>query len=160
MAEVSVAAVPRRIVIFPGVALAAVLAACRAPARAPSDREWVANAHQIAEQLRGDLVLTAGAGTSVRSARRALHDDSSLFGLLIAYTDFGDCNAMVANVGDAPPRLSRAAHTLQRACAPLQHASRLFAHAAADADASALLAATRAAQSALPLLVHAELELR
>lgn len=112
------------------------------------------------EQLRGDVVLAASAGTSVRSARHSLQDDSLLFGLLIAYTDFGDCNAMVSNVGVAPPRRRAAGRTLRQACARLQRASGLFANAATHTDPRALLAAGRVAQPALPLLVHAELELR
>lgn len=142
------------------LALALTLAACGARAQAPTDRQWVANAREVAEQLRGDVVLSSGAGTTVRSARHALRDDSSLFGLLIAYTDFGDCNAMVANLGVAPRRLAPVARTLRHACARLQRASSLFARAATDTDPSALLAAARTAQPALPLLVHAELGLR
>jgi hypothetical protein len=140
-------------------ALAVVLAACGTAGRTPTDRQWLANAHGVVEQLRSDLVLSGAGGPDLRSATKALHDDADLYALVLAYTDFGGCNRMVANIGVATRGLAPVARMLTRACGHLQRASTLFSRAASANDPSALLSAARTAQQAAPLLVRAELQL-
>jgi hypothetical protein len=143
-------------------AAATVLAACGgAPARTPrsAGSEWTANASGVIDQLRSDTVAAAD-GDSPQSARAALHDESRLYGLLVAYSDFGGCRHMTRTLGDAPNGFGSTASTLARACARLQHASALFTQAASNNDAPALVAAAHAVRAAEPLLERAELELR
>jgi hypothetical protein len=144
------------------VVAAVVFAACgggtsQAPRSAAS--EWGANAAGIIDQLRADAVA-ASDGDSISSARAALRDESRLYGLLVAYSDFGGCRHMVGAVGRPPLPFRRVGVTLARACANLQSAAALFTRAASRSNAPALVAATRAVAVAAPLLEHAELELR
>lgn len=147
-----------RLALVLGV-LTVALAACGPAAQAPTDRQWLANANGLVQQLRNDLVLSAAGGPDVPSARHALADDSDLYDLLIAYSDFGGCNQMVGNIGAASGRLVRVERTLTRACIPLERASRLFSVAASSNDPHALLSAGRIAQTAEALLVRADLQL-
>src|SRR3954465_11935126 len=98
--------------------LAAVLAAgCGAQHRAaeqPSNREWAANARGVVDQLRGDIGAVASFGRFA-AARKGLEDDSELYGLLVAYTDFGGCRHMTAAVGVEPPGRTRGVRPLRRA---------------------------------------------
>ncbi len=144
------------------LALAVVLAACgggkpAVPRSAAS--EWTANAVGVIDQLRADAVA-ADDGDSVSSARAALHDDSRLYGLVVAYSDFGGCRHMVGAAGDPPLGFRAVQATLARACANLQRAASLFTRAASRTDAPALVAAARAVLVGAPLLDRAELELR
>jgi hypothetical protein len=143
-------------------AAAVVFAACgsgTSPAPSSPASEWTVNATGVIEQLRADTIA-ASDGDSRASARAALRDESRLYGLLVAYSDFGGCRHMVAAVGN-PPRGSRVVVlTLAHACASLQRAAALFTRAASKSDASALLAAARAVRATAPLLDRAELELR
>ena len=142
-------------------ALVVSLAACGGPA-APAQRsgasEWAANAGGVIQQLRADTVVTSDAD-SIASARAALRDESRLYALLVAYSDFGGCRHMVGAVGDAPAGFLAVEVTLGRACSSLQRASVLFTRAASASAASALLAASRAVLVAAPLLERAQLEL-
>jgi hypothetical protein len=113
----------------------------------------------VIDQLRADTVA-ASDGDSLASARAALGDESRLYGLLVAYSDFGGCRHMVGAVGGAPAGFRPVAATLGRACARLQRATKLFTRAASTSDARALVAAARAVDGAVPLLVRADLELR
>ncbi len=143
-------------------AAAAALAACGSgPPRTPRSAasEWTANAAGVLDQLRADTVA-ASDGDTIPSARAALRDESRLYGLLVAYSDFGGCNHMTAALGAPPPGLDSIRATLGRACADLQRASALFTRAASKSDAPSLVAAARAVRAATPLLEHAELELR
>ena len=144
------------------IAAAVVFAACGGGAsQAPTSTmsEWTANAAGVIDQLRADAVA-ASDGDSISSARAALHDESRLYGLLVAYSDFGGCRHMVGSVGAAPPGYRRVDATLARACANLERAAVLFTRAASTSDAPALVAASRALLVAEPLLERAELELR
>ncbi len=72
---------------------------CGAPGRTsrrrPADREWVANAAGVIDQLNDRCRRRRARGPDLATARRSLRDLSDLFGLLVAYTDFGGCNKMV-----------------------------------------------------------------
>jgi len=123
------------------------------------DRQWVANASGVIDQLRLDENLSSAGDVNLASARRALHDDSDLYALVLAYSDFGGCRSMVDNVGTTKHRFRRVVTTLEQACIRLQRAATLFTRSAAENDPRALLAASLEAQRALPLLDRARLEL-
>jgi hypothetical protein len=140
------------------VLVVAVLAGCGAQAPPPTDREWIANARGVVEQLRGDVVAVSGYDR-IDAARAGLRDQSQLYGLLVSYTDFGGCRHMVAAVGVEPNGLAPAVAHLQRACVRLQDADRLFTRAV-EHDAPRLLSrATQQALAAVPSLDAAALEL-
>ena len=134
------------------------LTGCGSPGVAPSDREWIANARGVAQQLRGDVVAVAGLDRE-QAARRALHDDSALYGLLVSYTDFGGCDHMVSALGAEPPRLRAAQWLLAGACDRLRSADAFFTQAVQREDPALLVRATSAAVRALPLLDRAQLAL-
>jgi hypothetical protein len=134
------------------------LAGCGSRAAAPTDREWTANARGVAQQLRGDIVSVSGLDR-VRPARVALHDDSQLYGLLVAYTDFGGCRHMVAALGVEPARFRAAQQLLAHACVDLQAADVLFMRAVARNEPALLVRATTAAVRALSSLDRAQLAL-
>jgi hypothetical protein len=143
----------------------ALLTACGgAPAAQPvaapvSDSQWLANIRGAVEQLHADVSLSAYGGADLRSARAALRDESSLYALLLAYSDFGGCSRMIANTGTATRRFDRVQVTLARACGHLEHSATLFTEATTESDAHALLAAGRDVQQAAPLLARAALQL-
>jgi hypothetical protein len=140
------------------VVAAAVLAGCGAQATPPTDREWIANARGVVEQLRRDIVAVAGYDR-IAAARAGLRDQSQLYTLLVSYTDFGGCRHMAAAVGVEPSGLARAVELLRRACLRLQDADRLFTRAAAHDAPRLLVRATRQALAAVPLLDAAALQL-
>ena len=143
------------------VAVAVLAAGCGAHAEAPtvqSNREWVANVHGVLDQLRGDVVAVSGFDT-LATARQGLRDDSQLYGLLVAYTDFGGCLHMAAAVGVEPPGRTRVVRLLHRACAHLRRADSLFTRAVAHTAPRLLVGATREAVAAVPALDAADLEL-
>jgi hypothetical protein len=141
------------------VVLVALAAACGTTAPSPSEREWTANARGVVEQLRGDVIAVSGFDRA-DVARAGLHDESQLYALLVAYTDFGGCRHIVAAVGVQPVGLARAVELLRRACVRLQRADRLFTRAVARTSPLLLIAATREAVAAVPSLDAAALELR
>jgi hypothetical protein len=118
-----------------------------------------ANAAGLIAQLHADLVVGSQQVAGLRSARQALHNESDLMALLIAYDDFGSCSAMVRNAGTAGTRFARVVTTLTSACRYLERASQLFGTAASRSDAGALLAASRTTLLASPLLFRATAEL-
>jgi hypothetical protein len=141
--------------------LAVILAACGNGSASPHRQgvsEWQANAAGVVTQLRADTV-SALDGANLGAARAALHDESRLYGLLVAYSDFGGCRHMASALGEPPDGLGDAAVTLGHACASLQRAAALFTRAAANSDPRSLVAAARAVQDAGPLLVRAQFEL-
>ena len=141
------------------VAFAALaLTGCGSQAAGPPDREWTANARGVVQQLRQDVVAVAGLDR-VRVARTALHDDSQLYGLLVAYTDFGGCSHMVAALGAEPERFRDAGRQLGRACADLRAADRLFTRAESRSDPRLLVRATAFAVRSLSPLDRAALAL-
>ena len=142
------------------LAVAAGCGAAHAPATKPRPAadEWVANARGVVRQLRGDVIDVAGFDR-LPAARAGLADDSQLYGLLVAYTDFGGCRHMAAAAGVEPPGLTRVVELLARACAHLRRAERLFTRAVAHREPRLLVGATRAAVAAVPELDAADLAL-
>ena len=136
-----------------------VLAGCGSEGPAPPDREWRANAQGVVQQLRQDVVSVA-AFDRAPAARVALHDDSQLYGLLVAYTDFGGCAHMVAALGVEPPQFVRVRRLLATACGHLRIADSNFTRAVARGDPWLLVRATSAAARALAPLERAQIALR
>jgi hypothetical protein len=129
---------------------------CGSPSQPSASREWHANASVALRQLTQDVAATEVGGDSVGAARQALHDDSRLYALVMAYTDLGGCGAIMRNVG-APRSLEM---SLSRPCAPLARAAASFTTATSSSDPQALVRAGRDAELALPLLVQALAEVR
>ena len=148
------AVLPKTVVALAGLALTG----CGSQAAAPPDREWTSNARGVVQQLHQDVVAVAGLDR-VRVARAALRDDSQLYGLLVAYTDFGGCSHMVAALGVEPERFRNAHRQLARACADLRAADGLFTRAVARNDPRLLVRATRLAVRSLSPLDRAALAL-
>jgi hypothetical protein len=123
---------------------------------AGANREWIANTGGVIDELERDLTLAVSGGDTVATARKALHDESSLYTILVAYTDFGGCRHMVAAAGSPPARFAAAERALASACALLEHAAALFTHATTAHDAQALVAADRATRRATPFLLRAK----
>jgi hypothetical protein len=150
------------VAIAAGAALAlAGLTGCGGPSEpahvggASADREWVDNASGVLDQLSGDVSAALPARPGLAGARRSLGDLSELYGLLVAYTDFGGCNVMVSGMGRAPPRFVGVVRRLEPACVRFEHAAALFTRAASGHDARALLAAAREVRSGQALLYRA-----
>ena len=141
-------------------ALLAVLAliGCGSSHQRPVAGEWPTGAAVVIRQLRGDVLAVVGADR-VPAARRALADESQLYGLLIAFSDVAGCRHMVSSLGARPGRFALASRLLARACRPLQHAASLFTRAATRTDPQALVAAVHRADAALALLDRARLAL-
>jgi hypothetical protein len=136
-----------------------LLAGCGAQAQAPpKDLEWLANARGVVEQLRAD-VIAVSAYDRPAAAKVGLRDESQLYGLLVAYTDFGGCGHMVAAVGAEPSGRGRVVELLRRACVRLRRADRLFTRAVARRAPLLLASATREAIAATPLLDAAALRI-
>jgi hypothetical protein len=135
-----------------------VLIGCGAGHAQPAAGEWPTGAAVVIRQLRGDVLAVAGAGR-VPAARRALADESELYGLLVAFSDVAGCRHMASSLGTRPGRFAYANRLLERACRPLQQAAALFTRAATRTDPRALVAAVRRAEAALALLDRARLAL-
>jgi hypothetical protein len=124
---------------------------------AATDREFIANTSGVIDQLDQDVSVATPAGIDLTAARAALRNESDLFGLLIAYSDFGGCNKMVAAIGEAPPHFRVVVRQLTVACARFERGAALFTRAASKRDARALLAASRQIKAAAALLYRATL---
>jgi len=138
--------------------VAAFAAACGSTARRPAPPEWTANARQVVAQLRGDVSDLVGVDR-IATARAALHDESQLFVLLVAFSDIAGCSHMRAAIGLPPPGREEAVRLLSRACVHLQRAATLFTRAVARNDPRSLIAASQAALRASGLLDRAALRL-
>lgn len=139
---------------------AALLAACGGSGKGNRDaRQWLANARGVVQQLRSDVVDASGTDR-LPLARAAMRNDSQLYGLLVTYTDLGGCVHEVHALGVPPAQFAAARRALLQACRPLVRAVRLFTHAMTSQRPAALVAATRSALAAAPLLEHAALALR
>jgi hypothetical protein len=148
------------------VAIGALLGGCsgNAATLAPGpgsagEREWVANASQLVDALESDLLATGTGGSNLATARRALASQSDLYTMVVAYSQFGDCTHELANVGTPSRRAEMAAQAIAGACRKLSHAAALFHRAASQDDPAALIAATRGAVAAEPLLLSARADL-
>lgn len=149
------------------VALAAactVLAGCGGATRPPdsraTERLWAANARGVISILQRDLDLSTTGGATVAAARHSLHNTSTLYTILVAYTDFGGCDHMVASTGPPPTRFAKTDRALLAACAPFERAAGLFDRATSSTNAHTLLAATRTALKGSPPLEQAKLDLQ
>ena len=141
-------------------ALVSPLAGCGGRAATPrstpvATREWIANISVVIGQLRNDVAQTQLIGATRRAARDALHDESALYALLVAYSDLAGCRHIVASAAGAPPGSARIERSLGEACAHLERAASFFTQAATHRRAPPLVAATREARRALPALVRA-----
>ena len=139
-----------------------LLAGCGKAPQPPQPRpesQWVANATDVIDELQRDLELSSSTGDTVAEARSALHD-SGLYTILVAYTDFGGCRHMVRAVGAPPAGFAEVVRTLHAACTKFERAAALFTRATTRSDPHALLAATRLADGARPLLVRAREQLQ
>jgi hypothetical protein len=123
----------------------------------PTEREWVDSAVRFVDDLNAAVLLSAHGGSDLASARRALGDDSDLYAMLVAYNDFGGCRqTLVLSVGVPPARLRKVESTLAAACRRFERAAALFTRAVKRSDPAVLLAATRLALHAAPLLYDAK----
>ena len=140
---------------------AALLAACgEGPKRPPpTEREWIVNAAVFIGDLDEGLQLSANGGSDLASARRALHDESDLYVMVVAYTRFGGCHQTLLNIGVPSPRARKVETTLTLVCRRFERSSVLFTRAMTGSDPKTLLAATRTALGASPLLYRAKAEL-
>jgi hypothetical protein len=143
------------------VALAAVAfaAACGGGSGGHDEREWLANAHDVVQQLHAGIVDASGTDR-LAAARAAMRDESQVYGLLVTYTNLGGCAHEVRALGEPPQRLAPARRALLRVCRPLERAVRLFTRAMTAQQPRALVAASRSAIAAAPLLQNAALALR
>ena len=121
-----------------------------------ANRQWLDNTRGVIDQLERDLVFAADGGDTVQTARTTLRDESRLYTILVAYTDFGGCRHMAAAAGEPPTRFAAAERSLGSACALLEHAAALFVRATTEHDPQALVAAGRATQRASPFLLRAK----
>jgi len=120
-----------------------------------SERQWRSNTVIIVRQLQADIAATQISGGTVDSARAALRDESSLYGLLVSYSDFAGCREIVAGAGPSPRGAARVDSLLVAGCKHLERASALFTQAVRRNDGASLLAAGRESGRALPLIVRA-----
>jgi hypothetical protein len=144
-----------------GLVLAVLaLAGCGSSAALPrpaaeAKREWLSNVAVVIDQLRNDVAQTQVIGPTAGAGRAALRDESSLYGLLVAYSDLAGCRHIVASAGAPPAGAARVDDPLAAACAHLERAASLFTDATTHRDGRPLAAATREARKALPALVQA-----
>jgi hypothetical protein len=124
-----------------------------------AERQWIDNAGRLIDDLQESVLLSASGGSDLASARKALHDDSDLYGMLVAHTRFGGCRQTLLNAGTPDHRLRQVDRTLTTACHRLERASDLFTVSIKRSDPGVLLSATRAALKAAPLLERAKVEL-
>lgn len=141
------------------MALAGCGGAAPPPNSRAADRLWAANARGVISILQRDLDLSTTGGATVAAARHSLRDISTLYTILVAYTDFGGCNHMVASTGPPPPPFATTDRALLATCVPFERAAGLFDRATASTNAHTLLAATRAALRGSPPLEQAKLDL-
>jgi hypothetical protein len=146
-----------------GLALLLVVstvAGCGGSAASPrppvgANSEWVANVTVVISQLRNDVAQTQVITPTPRAGLAALKDESTLYALLIAYSDLAGCRHIVASAGSPPPRAATVGASLGAACVHLERAALLFTRAVTHHDGRPLATATREARRALPVLVRA-----
>jgi hypothetical protein len=121
----------------------------------PTERQWLDNASRLVAELETDVGLSTSGGADLATARRAMADQSAVYTLLVAYGTFGDCIHELQSTGTPSRRGEAAATLIVSACGRLEHASELFQRAMTRDEPKTLLAATRAAAGAAPLLARA-----
>jgi hypothetical protein len=122
----------------------------------PAGRAWLEGAGRFVAELQSDLFLSASGGANVAAARRAMHDQNDVYTMLVAYNLFGDCNRELADVGVPERQAGQVLTLIISACGRLEHATALFEAAMTREDPATLLAATRTAAGAAPLLAEAQ----
>jgi hypothetical protein len=127
------------------------------PQSRAAERLWLFNAADFVSELQSDLLMSAIGGANLATARRAIRDTGDVVTMLVAYNVFGDCTGEVKNFvgGPAPPAAEPVLAVIMEACQRLEHATSLFTDAMTNEDPVALVAATRAASDAAPLLAEA-----
>lgn len=128
-------------------------------AHSAAERQWIDNASRFIGTLDSDIQLSTSGGGNLSTARRALHNQSDVYSMLVAYTLFGGCGPALANVGTPSARVGGVVQTLTSACRRFEHASALFEQAMTRSDPRALLSATRLVLDTEPLLYHARTQL-
>ena len=83
-------------------------------------------------------------------------DQGAVYSMLVAYGVFGACTHELQATGTPSPRGEAAAAVIVSACRRLERASALFQRAMTRNEPKMLLAATRAAAGAAPLLARAQ----
>jgi hypothetical protein len=137
-----------------------LLAGCGGTRAKPqAERQWIDNASRLIDYLEGNVELSASGGANLRTARHALHDDSDLYAMVVAYSVFGGCEEALLNIGAPSGRVRGVERTLSDACGRFERAASLFTRAMKGSNAGALLAATRLALHASPILYRARAEL-
>jgi hypothetical protein len=148
-----------------GALAAGVLAACGStaslPRAAPSahsaaERAWVEYAGRFVAGLQTEILSSQNGGADLASARRAIGNENDIYTMLVDYTDFGDCNRQLGDVGVPAPGSEKVVALIVSACGRLERASSLFQDAMTYNQPTKLLAATRLAARAAPLLAEAE----
>ena len=79
--------------------------------------------------------------------------------MALAYTDFASCGKLLDSFGPPGPTRAAARTALGSACKQVEEAAAIFHQAMSRNDPKILLAATRAALAAEPLIVQAKAEL-
>ena len=154
-----------RLLVFAAVFALAGCGSASSP-RAPAPEAsvaaavWSSSVGGFIENLDENVLLSTSGGDTLAAARSALHDESDVYGMLVAYTAFGGCRQTLVNLGAPPASLRSVQSTLAAAGRRLERASALFARAVQRSDARALLEATRTTLKVAPLLSRARIELR
>ena len=126
------------------------------PPGSAAERAWVDGASRFVSELQSDLFLSAAGGANLATARRAMRSTSDIYSMLVAYNLFGDCNRELGNVGVPAHRAEPVVTLIVSACRRLEHATSLFQRAMTSGSPAVLLAATRTAATAAPLLAEAQ----
>jgi hypothetical protein len=150
--------------IAAGGLAAAGLAACGSITSSPSppaahsaaQRTWVESAGRFVAGLQVEILSSQNGGADLASARRAIANENDIYTMLVDYTDFGDCNRELGNIGVPAAGTGKVVALIISACGRLEHAASLFQNAMTYNRPAKLLAATLLAAKAAPLLAEAE----
>jgi len=140
---------------------ACLLAACGSavtppPAHSAAQRNWAEYAGRFVAGLQTEILSSQSGGADLASARRAIANTDDVYVMLVDYTDFGACNRELGNIGVPAAGSERIVALIISACGRLERASSLFQDAMTNNRPAKLLAATRLAARAAPLLADAE----
>lgn len=140
---------------------AGVLAACGStvappPAHSAAQRNWVQYTGRFVAGLQTEILSSQDGGADLASARRAIGNTNDIYTMLVDYTDFGDCKQELGNIGVPAAGSKKIVALIVSACGRLEHAASLFQDAMTNNRPVKLLAATRLAAEAAPLLADAE----
>lgn len=144
-----------RIAVLAAIVALAACGGSGKPAQPVSLQEWKANVAVVIRQLQADVATTQVAGGTPASAHAALHDQSDVYALLVAYTDLAGCHGMVLAAGTPTAATRRVDRLLASACSHTQRASDFFTRAIRSGSGPALLAGSQEARRALPSLIRA-----